>query len=760
MSANLSRRKFLTTTAGAVALGSLGLVGCQPQHEQASEPEAHEPETLLALTNVSRVRTTCGNCHNDCGVVVTVSDGVAVSIEGDPDHPFNKGALCPKGQAFVDVIYSPDRLKYPMKRDPQYRGDSSKWEKCTWDEAFAYIAEQLSTIKEKYGAHTLLYTNGAPVQNIVRNAFCEFYARYGTNNMVGAPNLCFVPRLVALKTTYGFRDEEDYNNTDLIICWGGNPFASLRPGAYMCYGKHGNASPILDAKARGAKLIVIDPIFTETAAKADQFIPIKPSTDGALANAMANTIIAEDLYDHEFVEQWCHGFDEYRACMEQYTPEWAEPITGVPADTIRELARLYATTERAALHEGNSLALHSNCVQAVRSIGCLRAICGKLDKEGCNVCFPTVVGHPVAVENGNPTGIKTTVKVEAPNVNAERYPLFLNGLPGALDAIETGEPYTPRALMGYHTNTIMAQGDYHRNLDLLRTLDFVCYTELFMTETCNQLADVVLPDVSWAERYDYRTYPSEQGAVVALRQPAIEPLHECMTPYQMELGLARATGLDEDYPWSTDEEFIEYALAPSGLTLADYQQDPVRIVGTHEYRKYETGGLRPDGEPGFDTVNGKVLLLNLPFGKNGQDPLPNYVPGFGTPEGSPELAKDYPLVGTNRRTVHFVHYKYRNNPYLLENHPEPELSLSPVDAKARGLADGDRVKALSHRGEALFTLRISERVMPGVAWVDGGWGNPWDAPESNMNALVDNVARDPISQSPDISSFLLEVVKA
>lgn len=191
---------------------------------------------------------------------------------------------------------------------------------------------------------------------------------------------------------------------------------------------------------------------------------------------------------------------------------------------------------------GNSLALHSNCVQAVRSIGCLRAICGKLDKEGCNVCFPTVVGHPVAVENGNPTGIKTTVKVEAPQRECGTLPLFLNGLPGALDAIETGEPYTPRALMGYHTNTIMAQGDYHRNLDLLRTLDFVCYTELFMTETCNQLADVVLPDVSWAERYDYRTYPSEQGAVVALRQPAIEPLHECMTPYQMELGLGASHG--------------------------------------------------------------------------------------------------------------------------------------------------------------------------------------------------------------------------
>lgn len=757
----LNRRDFLKTSA--VGIGSMGLCslvgGCTPSTGGSA---AKEDAPALAQTSspVTQVRTTCGNCHNDCGVILNIQDGIITSIEGDPEHPFNKGSLCPKGQAYVDTIYSPDRLRYPMKRDPQYRGDASKWERCTWDEAYAYIAEQLTAIKEKYGAHTLLYTNGAPVQNVVRNAFCEFYARFGTNNMVGAPNLCFVPRLVALKTTYGFRDEEDYNNTDLIICWGGNPFASLRPGAYMCYGKHGNASPILDAKARGARLIVIDPIFTETASKADQFVPIKPATDGALANAMANVVLAEDLYDHEFVETWCHGFDEYRACMEQYTPEWAEKITGVPADTIRELARLYATTERAALHEGNSLALHSNCVQAVRAIGCLRAICGKLDKEGCNVCFPTVVGHPVSVENGNPTGIKTTVQVDAPNVNAKRYPLFLSGLPGALDAIETGDPYTPRALMGYHTNTIMVQGDYRRNLELLKKLEFICYTEIFMTETCNQLADIVLPDVSWAERYDYRLYPSEEGAVVALRQPGIEPLHECKTPYQMEYELATLMGLADDYPWTTDEEFIEYALSPSGLTLADYQDNPVRIVGTHEYKKYETGGLRADGQPGFDTANGKVLLYNIPFEKVGQDPLPNYVPGFGTPEGNPERAKEYPLIGTNRRTVHYVHFKFRNNPFLRENHPVPELTLNPIDAKARDLSDGDAVKAVSHLGEATFTLRVSERVMPGIAWVDGGWGNPWDEPGSNMNALVDNVERDPISQSPDIASFLMDVTKA
>ncbi|WP_419069967.1 molybdopterin-containing oxidoreductase family protein, partial [Slackia isoflavoniconvertens] len=341
----VSRRGFvkgstlsaLAAMAGAGAASSL--FGCAPQTAEKGEDLAQTGTTDVVANDIPEegevIWQSC--CH--CGFVACplkchVVDGTLRWVDNDTEGDDEFGGVsfrsCLKARSVRKWINSPDRLKYPMKRDPQYRGDSSKWEKCTWDEAFAYIAEQLSTIKEKYGAHTLLYTNGAPVQNIVRNAFCEFYARYGTNNMVGAPNLCFVPRLVALKTTYGFRDEEDYNNTDLIICWGGNPFASLRPGAYMCYGKHGNASPILDAKARGAKLIVIDPIFTETAAKADQFIPIKPSTDGALANAMANTIIAEDLYDHEFVEQWCHGFNEYRACMEQYTPEWAEPITGVP----------------------------------------------------------------------------------------------------------------------------------------------------------------------------------------------------------------------------------------------------------------------------------------------------------------------------------------------------------------------------------------------------------------------------------------------
>ena len=756
----LSRRNFMKMSALCAGVAGLGLAGCGPKtmEETETDEQGQGQQTEVEQSPITQVRTTCGNCHNDCGVICNVQDGVIISIEGDPDHPFNKGALCPKGQSFVDIIYSPDRLQYPMKRVGERGGD--EWERVSWDEAYEFINEELTKVKETYGAQTLLYTNGAPVENIVRNAFSEFYARYGTVNMVGAPNLCFVPRLVALKNTYGFRCEEDYNNTDLVIIISGNPFASLRPGAYMCYGKHGNASPILDAKERGAKLIVIDPIFTETAAKADQFIPIKPSTDGALANAMANVVISEDLYDHDFVANWCSGWDEYRACMEQYTPEWAEGITGVPADTIRELARTYATTKRAVIHEGNSLALHSNCVQAVRAIGCLRAICGKVDREGCNCCYPNVVGDPNAYELGNPTGMKTTVTPDAQSVNATRYPMFLNGLPGALDAIETGEPYTPRALMGYHTNTVLVQGDYHRNVDLLKKLDFICYTDLFMTETCHQLADIVLPDVSWAERFDYRTYPSQDGCVIAVRQPVIEPLHECKTAYEMEYELAQTMGMGDDYPWTTQEEFIEHALSPEGLTIEEWKENPVQTFGSFEYEKWLTGGLRADGQQGFDTPTGKVMLFSVPFQKNGYDPLPNYVPGFGTPEGSPEIAADYPLIGTNRRTVTYVHSKFRNNPYLRENHPEPELTLNPTDAEARNLKDGDAVKATSPRGEAEFTLRVSERVMPGVAWVDGGWGNPYDKPESCMNVLVDNVLRDPISQSPDLSSFLIEVEKA
>lgn len=754
---NTTRRQFVALSAALAAAGlGAGMAGCAPQSKDAGGSKGGKaPEA--STSPITKVRSVCGNCHNNCGVIASVQDGVVIGIEGDPDHPFNKGAMCGKGQSFLDVLYSPDRLQYPMKRTGE-RGEG-KWERIEWDEALQTIADRLNEVKEKYGPEALIYCKGAPVQNIVPNAFQELFSRFGSPNSCGAGNLCFVPRAVALRSTYGYRDEEDYNNTDLIINWGANPFASMRLGSYMCYEKKGFLSAVFDAKERGVPLIVIDPVYTETAAKADQWIPIRPATDGALGLAMINVIIGEDLYDHEFVEEWCEGFDELSAFAQEFTPTWAEGITGIPAAKIEELARLYATTKKAVIHEGNNFALHDNCVQAVRTIGILRAITGKVEAEGCSSCYPSVIGSPFPVELGGHGGMKTTVTVETPHINAKRYPMLAAGMPGAIEAIETGDPYTPRALFVYHGNPLVTQAGYERTRDALRKLDFIVVCDLFYTRTAADLADIILPDATWLERFDYRTYPISTGGMIALRRPVVDPLHETRTSYAMERELADKMGLGEDYPWSTQEEFITYILGPSKCTVEQLMEDPIFPIGTHEFGQQNTGALRADGQPGFETATGKVMLVNKAFAKNGYPALPAYVPCAGTPDGSPEVAEKFPLTGINRRNVHFVHSKYRGNVYVREHHQEPEVTLNPVDAQARGLADGDQATVSTPLGSSKFTLRVSERVMPTTAWVDGCWGNPDEAEGSEMNRLIDGTQLDEISQSPNIMSFLIEVGK-
>lgn len=758
---DLTRRQFAALASSAAGAAALGMAGCSPSKGDAnseSSDEHAEYRTAVSEGNITKVRTACGNCHNNCGMIANVKDGVIVSLEGDPEHPHGKGSLCPKGQAFLDVVYAPDRVTKPLKRAGE-RGEG-KWEEMEWDEALDYIAERLTDIKENYGPEYLCYSNGAPVQNIVRNAFWEFYARFGTPNQAAVPNLCFVPRLVALNTTYGFRNEDDYNNADFIILWGANPFASMRPSSFMCYERKGCLSSLIDAMDRGVDVVAIDPICSETANKATTWIPIRPGTDGAMALAMIYTVIKEDLYDHDFVEQWCQGFDELSAFIEQYTPEWAEAETDVAAQTIADLARSYATTPRATIHDGNNFALQTNCVQATRAIAILEAITGHLDVEGGNCCFPDVIGNPKAVEMGNSAGIKTTVTVDTPPLASKYYPMLASGMPATLKAIETGEPYAPKAMMMYHTNGAITQAQPQRTIELLRKLDFIVVNDLFITETALQLADVFIPDCTFLERYDYRTYPSAQGTVVTLRQQAIEPRDGIMNTYDFEYALAERMGLAEGYPWTNQEEFITYAFTPCGLTFEDLKANPTQIVGTHEYRKYETGGLRPDGEPGFNTPDGKVDLVNLAFKKNGYDPLPVYVPPAASKSAHPDVAEQYPLVGINRRVVYYAHFKYRNNPYLREVRPDPVVLMNPADAEARSLADGSWIKLTSPFGEAKFLLQVSERVTAGVLWVDGGWGDPWDYEDSNLNVLVDGTDLDPVSQSPSLHSFLVEASKA
>ncbi|MDT3700188.1 MAG: molybdopterin-dependent oxidoreductase [Thermincola sp.] len=704
------------------------------------------------------VPTICGGCHNNCGMLVHVEDDHINFIEGNPEHPFSRGTLCPKGVSMGQLVDSPYRIKRPLKRVGK-RGEG-KWQDISWDEALDILTEKLSDIRQKYGPETVLFSTGAPLMNCIRNAFMEFYAQYGTPNQWAINHTCYVPRVAALMPTYGFRDEEDYEKTNLIIIWGANPFGSLRPGSYMAYNNiNGYLSPILDVKKKGAKLIVIDPVCTETASKADLWIPIRPGSDGALALAMLNIIIENKMFDTDFVEKWVTGFEKLKEHVRQYTPEWASKVTAIPARQISELAEMYAMTKPAVIHEGNAFAYHTNVVQAVRAIACLKAITGNLDVPGGNVCFPNVVGYPKPVEQGGPTGIKTTVKPQIPHLAIEKFPLLPVGAPAGIDAMLDGKPFQPRALMVYHSNPLLSNMNYHRVKKALEKLDFVVAYDIFMSRTVEEAADLVLPDTSFLENYDYRTYPSADGTVIALRQPVVNPRHEAKSFYEVEQELAKRMGYSDKYPWHTVEEFFSYALVPSKLDLHTLMDKPICLVGMHEYRKFEKGLLRIDGQTGFNTPSGKVEVYSSTFEKLGYEALPTYHEPNESSQSDQQGAAEFPLTGVNRRSPIYVHFKYRNLPFLREIEPEPYVYLHTIDAEARQISDSELVEITSPQGCIRMKVKITERVKPGVALIDGGWGNSWDIINANINILVDDVERDPISQSNALSSFACEVKK-
>ncbi|MDP3047465.1 MAG: molybdopterin-dependent oxidoreductase [Chloroflexota bacterium] len=688
------------------------------------------------------VPTICGACHNSCGMLVHVRDGVIQEIKGNPDHPMNRGTLCVKGRAMAELTRSPQRLKRPLKRVGR-RGEG-RWQEIPWDEALDLMAARLGEIASQYGPETLLYSCGAPVMEFQRYGFSEFRAQYGTPNQL-ASNLCSWPLTMALESVCGFKSQPDYDATNLIIMWGGNPWASMRPGHNIAYGKASLLQPITDAVKRGVPFIVIDPVHSETAARATQWIPLRPGTDGALALAMLHVIINQNLYDAAFVQQWTVGFDQLREHVQQYKPDWAADVTGLTADQIRDLAVLYATTKPATIRWGNTFANHTNITQALRAGGCLEAITGNLDVPGGDLCYPTELRY------------KTTTKPSLPPLGQAKYPLLWAG-PSVLDAMLTGEPYQPRALLAVHTNLVSHAG-YARVAEAVRRLDFVAVMDIFPTQTCHEFADLVLPDTSFLERYDWRSYPTTNGLLVALRQPAIAPLHESRPVYEVELALAQRMGFAAKYPWHSVEELFAYHLGYVGLDLPSLRQSPVQLVGYFAYRKFEKGLLRPDRQPGFNTPSGKVELYSQRFAGLGYEPLPTYHEPAESPVSTPEVARDYPLIGVNRRPLAYVHYKYRNIPALRKLEPEPCVRLSPDDAGARGIANGEWVTVSSPRGRIRMKAVVSDKMRDGVVWIDGGWGNPWDYPDANINVLTDNQALDPQAQCASISSFLCQVAK-
>ncbi|MFC1864558.1 molybdopterin-dependent oxidoreductase [Chloroflexota bacterium] len=678
------------------------------------------------------IKTDCILCVWGCGINACVEDGKLVKVEGMTEHPLNQGVLCPRGAALVDYVYSPDRLKYPMKKI------NSGWERISWDEALDIIAGKLQQIKDEYGAHTLaIFCGSIGVENNELAAFARrFRGAYGTPNFLSVESNCYRSRILAHQLTFGTFLIEEPEKAKCILLWGHDPDNSKLPLASMLY----------KALDEGLQLIVINPKRTPLA-KSSIHIPIRPGTDCALALAMLNVIISEDLYDKEFVQEHTVGFDELKEHVKQYPPEEVAEITWIPAEDIRRIARMFATAESACNVPGVCvLDQHINGLQNGRVFAILQAVTGNVDVPGgwVNVPFPRLGSLHIEVD-------------EEP-IGSSEHPLFYSlwgrqapyGQTMYLaDAILDEKPYPIKAFIVSGGNPLITLPDSNRIKQALEKLELLVVIDLFMTETA-KMADIVLPACSFMERSGVGYIYAVTSGIphLLLRKKVIEPLWECWPDWKFWSELGRRMGYDDLFPWQTDDEIVEYWLKPTGLTTKQLsEQNPEGVLFAE--KKYD---MCRRGE--FRTPSKKIELYSQTLADHGYDPLPIHIEPSQSPISSPGLAKEYPLIlTTGARNLQYTHTQFRNVPALQQVVPEPVAELHPDTAKEHGIVDGDVIAIETRKGKIRMKARINEDLAPQVVSIPHGWS------EANANMLTELEPRDPVTGYTQLKALLCRIKK-
>ena len=685
------------------------------------------------VMNSKSIRTLCQLCHNNCGVIATRKANGDFSVKGDPEHPLNRGHCCPKVVANVEMQRSSDRLTHPLLKTP------GGFKRIPWDEALDIASDRLSEIRHRHGPLSLVRCTGAPVSYNCRDGFLEFMGAYGSSNLTSVGNICMAPRMLAYKSVIGaIRPEPDYENTQLVLFWGSNPVGIERYAAYAAFDGMDRILPRL--KARGARIICIDPYYSETARQADQWIQVKPGSDNALGLALIHVIIMEELYDKEFVASHTTGFEALANQVRAFDPEWAEAYTGVPAREIESLARTYATAGPAAVYEGNGLDMYANGVEAVRTIAILAGLTGNIDVPGGNVLMP--FPHPPA--------LPTRPVERATRIGYDRFPAPVHApFPMIKEALLHGGDEKPRAMIVHHGNPVLIQANPARTRQALAELDFLMVFDIFPTAT-TELADLVLPCTTDFEAHGYRAYSSTKGAFLALARPVVNPVGEARSVFEVEYALAQKMGLVQDYPFYDDVSWIDYMVKPSGISFDHLSAEQIAFVGPGmQYRKFE--------KQKFDTPTGKLEFYSHWFEQLGLPPLPDY----NSPAGEPMAAEDlvgteFPLLGTSKRPKHFVHTRFKNLPRASKSYPEPLVYLHPEDADIRDIVDGVAVEVRSPHGCIQLKAKVTRDTAGGLVWVDFGWGNPTDG-KASVNDLVNDKHMDAISGGTPHRLFPCEV---
>ena len=714
--------------------------------------------------NIREKSGICGICSAGCGIIATYDENDKI-LSVRPDITSPVGHICRIGEHSPEIIYSKNRLKYPLKRvGPKGTYD---FKRISWDEAYGIIVNRLTFIKEKYGPEAnAIYTGVGSFER----AFCDIYQPkdvavssacsvlfpFGSPNAMGVGALCYVSYgMIAPHLTMGKMLIDMYNdieNSELIVVWGTNPATDLPPI---------DLERILEAKSRGAEIVIIDPRRTQTVKLSKgQWIPIRPGTDGALALGMCNVIIKEELYEEEFVSNWVYGFKEFSTYVQHFRPEVVESITGIPSKIIVELARKLSRANGASKLMYTGMEYSASGVQGIRASIVLWALAGQLDVTG-GMCF-RMSQNSFKINSNNHIKNPGTLNKRIGN---ETFPIYIKyrdeahaiSLP---KSVLEGVPYHIKSLILLGGSIITSWPNPDLWKKTLKSLDFlVCIDRQFTADAA--YADIVLPASTYYEIVSYVVY----GSLFKIRERMIPPIGESRSDIFIIAELAKRLGYGHLYP-QNEEELLRHALIGSGFTLEQVKNSggiinkPTSIM---QYKKWEKGLLRKDGKPGFDTPTGKFEIYSTVLEEYGYDPLPKYTEPPESPVSRPDIAKKYPLVfNSGSRTRTSIHTQHHGIKGLNKNHLEPTVLLNSVDASERKIKNGQMVQIRTLRGAVNMRAIVTDDIVKGAIDANHASGSPigpksWK--NNNVNVLTDIKQFDPISGFPIYKSLLCEVEK-
>lgn len=684
------------------------------------------------------------DCPDACGVLITIEDGKATKIQGDPAHPVTRGFLCAKVAKYLDRVYSPARVLYPMRRKknvPKGGGlrDFADFERIAWDDALAGITTRLRAIAGEFGPEAILpYSYGGTLGALNGGSMDRrFFHRLGASQL--DRTICSSAGGDAIVTVLGKKlgtEPEQFRHSKFILAWGAN-----------IHGNNVHLWPFIEeARRQGAKLVVIDPYRTRTAKCADWYLPINPGTDVALALGTMHVIINEGLFDADYVSKHTLGFDELRARVQEYPPEKVSKWTGISAGDIRKLARDYATTRPAVIRVNYGLQRCDNGGMAVRAITMLPCITGSWKELGGGLQLSTSGAFPLRSDS-----LERKDLMQA----ALGRPARIINMTQLATALGTLNDPPVKALFVYACNPAAIAPNHNEVVRQLKREDlFTVVHEQFLTDTTDY-ADIVLPATTFFEHKDLQKAYGHY--YLQLSHQAIEPRGEAVSNVELFRRLAQSFGFAEECFRETEDQMIDAALDSDHQWLKGLTRDRLEREAHLRLNFGSDDAFLPFAAGGFFTASGKAELYSESLAQQGLDPVASFIP----PEESRHTNNghsQYPFELLGRKADNFLNSSFANLPATRNMENPSLLEIHPADAAAKGISDGQIVRIFNDRGEIRLTAKITEAVQPGVLAARLDWAKR-SAHGVNVNALTSERLTD-IGGGATFYSVLVDIQPA